>query len=100
MKSKHPVMNIKLVEGQAQLTITNNAFMYLQDRRIIKLKLIPFADWKTRFVLYLNLALKTGESYMMCMRSCFDEKMPKSVKDYARGQDPTHYYHQMPNALA
>ncbi len=26
--------------------------------------------------------------------------MPKSVKDYARGHDPTHYYHQMPNALA
>ncbi len=80
--------------------ITDNVFMYLQDRRIVELKLIPFADWKTQFALYLNLAHETGESYSVCMHSCFDEKMPKSIKDYARGHDPTHYYHQMPNALA
>ncbi len=75
-------------------------FIYLQDWQIKELKLVPFADWKMRFMLYLNLAVETVESYMICMRSCFDEKLPKSIKDYARGQDPTHYYHQMPNNLA
>ncbi len=36
----------------------------------------------------------------MCMHSCFDEKLLKSIKDYARGQNPTHYYHRMPAVLA
>ncbi len=47
VKSKHPAMNMDLVKGQARLTISNNAFMYLQDRWIIELKFVPFADWKT-----------------------------------------------------
>ncbi len=37
---------------------------------------------------------------MICMQSCFGEKLPKYFKDYARGRDPTHYYHQMPANLA
>ncbi len=34
------------------------------------------------------------------MRSCFDEKLLKYFKDYARGQYPTHYYHRMLANLA
>ncbi len=58
MKSKHPVMNIKLVRSQKRLVISANMFMYLQDRWIIELKLVPFADWKTLFALHLDLALE------------------------------------------
>ncbi len=36
---------------------------------------------------------------MICIHSCFDGKLPKSLKDYAGGQDPNHYYHHMPNNL-
>ncbi len=61
---------------------------------------MPFVDFKMRFVLYLNLAIETREPYMICMWSCFDEKLPKYFKDYARGRDPTHHYHQMPANLA
>ncbi len=68
-------------------------FMYLQDQWIIELKLVPFTDWKTRFTLYLNLALETGEPFSICMHTCFDEKLPKSFKEYAKGHNPAHYYH-------
>ncbi len=93
-------MNIKLAEGQTRPEISNNVFIYLQDRWIAELKLVPFTDWKTRFMLYLDIALKMGGSFQICVRSCFDEKLPKSFKDYAKGHDPAHYYHKMPNALA
>ncbi len=65
----------------------------------MELKLALFADWKTQFMIYLNLALKTGESYMICTCTCFDEKLPQSLKEYAKGQDPAHYYHKMLSAL-
>ncbi len=61
---------------------------------------MPWANFKMRFTLYLNLAIETGESYTICMWFCFDEKLPKYFKDYARGCDPTHYYHRMPANLA
>ncbi len=61
---------------------------------------MPFADWKKRFMLYLNLALEMGESFQICMHMCFDENLPKSFKDFAKGKDPAHYYHRMPGALA
>ncbi len=50
-------------------------------------------------MLYLNLALETGESYSICMHTCFDEKLLKSFKEYTKGHDPAHYYHKMPSAL-
>ncbi len=100
MKLKHPTMNVELAERQTRPEIPENAFIYLQDQRIIELKLVPFADWKTRFMIYFCLALETGESFMICCCTCFDENLPKSFKDYAMGQNPIHYYHQMPDALA
>ncbi len=57
VKLKHPAMNIELVRSQKRQAISANAFTYLQDQQIIELKLVPFADWKTRFALYLNLAI-------------------------------------------
>ncbi len=90
MKLKHPAMNIELVRSQTWPEISANAFMYLQDWRIIELRLVPFADWKKRFMLYLNLALKMGESFSICACTCFDEKLPKSFKEYAKGNDPAH----------
>ncbi len=61
--------------------------------------MVPWADFKTRFALYLNLVIETGESHTICMRSCNDEKLPKYFKDYARGCNPTHYYHRMPASV-
>ncbi len=100
MKPKHLAMNIELAEGQMQSEISENAFIYLQDRQIIKLKFTPFVDWKTQFMLYLCLALETGESFMICCHTCFDGNLPKSFKNFATGKDPRHYYHRMPGALA
>ncbi len=62
--------------------------------------MVPFADWKTWFMLYLILALEMGESFQICACTCFNEKLPKSFKDYAKGKEPVHYYHRMPSALA
>ncbi len=59
---------------------------------------MPFVDWKTQFMLYLNLALETGESFMICTHTCFNEKLLKSFKEYAKGKDPVHYYHKIPGA--
>ncbi len=100
VKPKHPAMNIKLAEGQMRPEIPENAFIYLQDWRIIELKFVPFADWKTWFMLYLCLALETGESFVICCRACFDENLPKSFKDYATRKNPVHYDHRMPSVLA
>ncbi len=52
-----------------------------------------------RFALYPNLALETGESFSICMCTCFDEKLPKSFKEYTKGHNPAHYYYKMPSAL-
>ncbi len=51
-------------------------------------------------MLFLNIALENGESWTVCCRSTFDGEMPESYKDYARGQDPQHYYLRMPPKLA
>ncbi len=51
-------------------------------------------------ILYLNLALETGESFQICVRTYFNENLPKSFKDFAKGKDPAHYYHRMLGALA
>ncbi len=51
-------------------------------------------------MLYLCLALETGESFVICCCTCFDEELPKSFKSFATGKDPHHYYHKMPGALA
>ncbi len=100
MKPKHPVMNIELADGQQRLRISENAFIYLQSKRIHKLRFTPFADWKTRFMLYLDLALANGESFVICCRSCFDGDWPRSFKHFATGQDPRHYFHEMLQVLA
>ncbi len=51
-------------------------------------------------MIYLNLALANGESYTICCRSTFDGDVPRSFKEFVRGQDPRHYYHRMLQALA
>ncbi|MCP4606308.1 MAG: hypothetical protein GY847_38325, partial [Proteobacteria bacterium] len=100
MKPKHPAMNIQLAEGQQRPTIPNNAFIYLTRRRLYKLKFLPFADFQTQFMLYLNLALVNGESWNICCHSTFDGEAPESYKKFVKGQYPRHYYHRMPQALA
>ncbi len=45
VKSKHPVMNVELGKDQVRPTISDNAFIYLQDRRINQLRLVPFVDF-------------------------------------------------------
>ncbi len=86
-------MNVQLAKGQTQPEIPENAYIYLACRRLYELKFLPFADWKTRFMLYLNLALANGESFTICCRSTFDGDVLKLFKDFVRGQDPRHYYH-------
>ncbi len=62
VKPKHLAVNVQLAEGQKRPEISENAYIYLQDRQIHELKFVLFADWKTQFMLYLNLALVNGES--------------------------------------
>ncbi len=93
-------MNIPLAEGQTRPTIPENAFLYLSPKRLRELKLLPFADFQTEFMLYLNIALENGESFTICCRSTFDGDAPASYKDFVEGRDPRHYYLRMPTKLA
>ncbi len=100
MKPKHPAMNVQLGEGQRRPRISENAFIYLDSQRQYELKLLPFADFQTEFMLCLNLAIPNGESFNICCRMTFEGSAPTSYKDFVKGQDPRHYYHRMPMALA
>ncbi len=97
---KHPVMNVQLADEQERPKISKNAFMYLQSPRITELKLAPFVDHKTKFMLFLELAAPNGESWVVGVRRTFIEKVLRSYKEYATGTDQQHYYHKMPDALA
>ncbi len=93
-------MNEVLPENEERATEDENAFIYLNTEAIKELCLMPWADFKSKFGFYLNLALLNGEVYVLCMRSLFKEKgAPASFSKFAEGMDRTHYYHQMPMDL-
>ncbi|MCP4605157.1 MAG: hypothetical protein GY847_32330, partial [Proteobacteria bacterium] len=91
---------IPLDRGQTRPAILENAFIYLSTRHLRELKLLPFADFQTEFMLYLNIALENGESWNICCHSTFEGDVPDSYKEYAKGTDPRHYYLRMPTKLA
>ncbi len=93
-------MNEVLPDNEKRLIEDENAFIYLSTNAIKELHLLPWADFKSRFGLYLTLGLPNGKAYVICMRSLFNERgAPAGFLTFAKGMDRTHYYHQMPPEL-
>ncbi len=67
-------MNEVLPDNEKRPTEDENAFIYLNTEAIKELRLMPWADFKSRFGLYLTLGLLNGEAYVLCMRSLFKER--------------------------
>ncbi len=57
---------------------------------------MPWADFKSKFGIYLTIALANGEIYCLCMHSLFKER---GAPLFAEGMEQVHYYHQMPMDL-
>ncbi len=97
ISSKHPIMTGPMPDGEKRPVKDDHAFIYQQTESIKELCLMPWAVFKSKFGLYLTIALANGEIYCLCMHSLFKERgAPVSFTLFTKGMDRVHYYHQMP----
>ncbi len=77
-----------------------HAFIYLDTHHVKELKLMPWADFKSKFGLYHTIRLVSSETFCFCIQSLFKERgEPEDLRIFTKGIDRTHHFHHMPKEL-